>query len=66
MWRVTRPGRRSLILHGDDSPRSDWLEWVLVAFRLDARSVNDLFDEHEQTMVEERKMVARALGISVF
>ena len=60
--RVTRPGRRFLDLHGDDAPRTDWLERVLVAFDLDRCSVRVLFDEHERTMAEDRKLVSEALG----
>lgn len=59
--RVTRPGRRYLILHGDDWPRADGLERVLVAFALDRRLVRVLFDEHERTMDVEWNRVARAL-----
>jgi hypothetical protein len=61
--RVTRPKRRFLVLHGDDSPRPDWLERVRVAFHLELRSVRVLFDEHERTLAEDRKRVSKALGI---
>ncbi len=63
--RVTRPGRRFLVLHGDDWPRPDGLERVMVAFGLDRRLVRALFDEHERTLEEDRRRLARALGISV-
>ena len=37
--RVTRPDRRSLILHGDDAPIADWLGRVVERFDLDRRTV---------------------------
>lgn len=61
--RVTRPGRRFLVLHGDDWPRPDGLERVLVAFRLDRRLVRPLSDEHERMMDGDRMQLLRALGI---
>lgn len=62
--RVTRPGRRFLILHGDDWPCPDGLERVMVAFGLDRRLARALFDEHERTIDQERRLVARALGVA--
>jgi len=62
--RVNRPGKRFLVLHGEDSPRPDWLERVLVGFHLDHRSVKVLFDEHERTMAEDRRSVLKVLGVS--
>lgn len=62
--RVTRPGGRFLILHGADSPTSDWLERVIRRFDLDRRSVKVLFDEHETMMAADQKRVMTALGIS--
>ena len=64
--RVTRPGRRFLVLHGDDWPRPDGLERGLVAFGLDRYFVRVLFDEHEVTMDDDRRSLAGILGISVF
>jgi hypothetical protein len=64
--RVTRPGKRFLVLHGDDWPRADGLEAVLVAFGLDRRLVRVLFDEHERTMEEDRGMIVKALGLPPF
>lgn len=61
--RVTRPGRRFLVLHGDDSPRPDWLVPVLLAFALDRREVRLLHDEHERTLDDDRIIVAKVLGI---
>jgi hypothetical protein len=61
--RVTRPGRRFFVLHGDDWPRADGLGRVLVAFGLELRLVRVLFDEHERTMNEERNRVTRALSL---
>ena len=63
--RVTRPGGRFLILHGADSPPSDWLEQVIRRFGLERRSVKVLFDEHETMMAEDQNRVMSALGISV-
>jgi predicted transport protein len=61
--RVTRPGKRFLILHGNDSPCPDWLERVILSFHLDRRSVKSLFDEHERTMAEDRATVSEVLGV---
>ena len=61
--RVTRPGKWFLILHGDDSPCPDWLERLVLAFRLNRRSVKVLFDEHERTMAEDRRRVLKVLGV---
>ena len=61
--RVTRPRRRYLILHGGDSPRPNWLEPLLVGFRLDRRSVKALFDDHERTLAEDRRRVLKVLGV---
>ena len=61
--RVTRPGKRFLILHGEDSPCTDWLERVILSFHLDRRSVKSLFDEHERTMAEDRSSVLKVLGV---
>jgi len=61
--RVTRPGKWFLILHGDDSPCPDWLERLVLAFRLNRRSVKVLFDEHGRTMAEDRRRVLKVLGV---
>lgn len=45
--RVTRPGKKSLILHGNDSPISGWDSLVIERFQLAGRKVKFLFDEHE-------------------
>ena len=58
--RVARAGKRSLILHGDDSSCPDWLEPAVVAFRLDRRSVKVLFDEHERMLAADRRRLAGA------
>jgi hypothetical protein len=60
--RVTRPGRTFLVLHGDDSPRPDWLERVMVAFGLERQIVRVLYDEHERMLDDDRINVAKALG----
>lgn len=64
--RVTRPRSQFLVLHGDDWPRDDGLERLLVAFGLDRRLVRVLFDEHERTMNEDRRSLSKSLGISLF
>lgn len=60
--RVTRPGSRSLILHGNDAPVPHWLPRVLRQFDLDRRSVRMVLDEHERMLAEDRRMVEDALG----
>ena len=44
--RVTHPKKTFLILHGNDSPTSDWKEIVIRRFGLLGRPVRLLFDEH--------------------
>jgi hypothetical protein len=61
--RVTRPDRRSLVLHGDDAPVDDWLAMVVERFDLDRRSLKILLDEHEQTFADDRRAVHAALGL---
>ena len=61
--RITRPGKRFLILHGNDSLCPDWLERVILSFHLDRRSVKALFDDHERMLAEDRARVSKALGI---
>src|SRR4051812_26955599 len=36
--RCTRPGRRYMILHGDDAPVADWQERIVRAFHLEDRA----------------------------
>jgi hypothetical protein len=55
---VTRPGGRSLILHGNDTPVPDWEDQVIPAFRLDRRELRVLFDEHERLLPDETTAVA--------
>jgi hypothetical protein len=59
--RVTRPGSRSLVLHGDDAPVSDWLLRVILGFDLDRRSIRVVYDEHERMLPADRRLVAEAL-----
>ena len=61
--RVTRPGKRFLVLQGNDSLCPDWLERVILSFHLDHRSVKALFDDHERMLAEDRARVSKALGI---
>jgi hypothetical protein len=60
--RVTRPDKRFLVLHGNDSPCPAWLKRVVFAFRLDRRSVHVLFDEHEWMLAADRRKVLVVLG----
>ncbi|MGO9916044.1 MAG: hypothetical protein ACLQIB_15225 [Isosphaeraceae bacterium] len=62
--RVTQPKRRSLIHHGNDAPRADWLEKVIRSFDLDSRAVKPMYDEHETMCAEDRLKVMEALGIA--
>jgi hypothetical protein len=62
--RVTRPPKRvSVIHHGNDAPRADWLERVILRFDLERHSAKPLFDEHETTFAAHRRKVMGALGI---
>jgi hypothetical protein len=63
--RVTRPGGRSLLLHGDDAPVPDWEDRVIPAFRLDRRELRVLFAEHERMLPDDRLRVEDALGIAI-
>ena len=60
--RVTRPEKTLLILHGNDSPISDWKQQVILRFNLHGKRIRVLFDEHEQTLPADVKAVRRALG----
>ena len=60
--RVTRPGKTLLILHGNDSPISDWKPQVIRRFNLQGRRIRTLFDEHEQTLPGDVKAVRKFLG----
>ena len=62
---MTRPERRTLVLHGDDAPMADWLERVVDRFDLDRRSIRLLFDEHEQTFTQDRRAVNAEFGLSI-
>ncbi|QDV37569.1 hypothetical protein [Tautonia plasticadhaerens] len=63
--RVTRPGGKWMILHGEDAPVADWLPPVLAAFRLDGRPIRVLSDDHERTLSDDRWRVEEALGITI-
>lgn len=63
--RVTRPGRRFLVLHGDDAPVGDWPGRVAGRFGLDRRSLRLLLDEHERTFTQDRRAVSEELGIPI-
>lgn len=62
--RVTRPDRRSLILHGHDALVPDWLERVVERFDLDTRSARPLFDEHERMLTQDRRIVYAEFGLT--
>ena len=61
--RVTRPGGRFLLLHGDDAPIADWHPRVLARFRLDTHPVRFLYDEHERTSTQDRATVFAAFEL---
>ena len=61
--RVTRPDRRSLVLHGHDAPVADWLGRVIERFGLDRRSLRLLHDEHERTFTQDRRVVFAEFGL---
>jgi hypothetical protein len=51
------------LLHGDDAPVADWFERVVEKFHLDRRSVRLLFDEHERTFTQDRRVVFAEFGL---
>ena len=55
--RLTQPGGRFLLLHGDDAPIADWHPRVLARFRLDTHPVRFLYDEHRRTFTQDRATV---------
>ena len=61
--RITRPGGRFLLLHGDDAPVSDWRARVLRRFQLVRRSVGLCYTEHERTFTQHRTTVFDEFGI---
>ena len=63
--RVTRPGAKWLILHGEDAPVANWLPQVIAAFQLEGRPIRVLSDEHERTLSDDRWRVEEALGIAI-
>jgi hypothetical protein len=60
--RVTHPEKTFLLLHGDDSPVSDWKPRVIRRFDLQGQRIRTLFDEHEQTLPGDLKAVQRVFG----
>ncbi len=60
--RVTHPEKIFLILHGKDSPVSDWKARVIRRFDLQRQRVKLLFDEHEQTLPGDVNAVRGVLG----
>jgi hypothetical protein len=63
--RVTRPGRRFLLLHGHDAPVANWLDMVIERFDLDRQTLKPMFDEHETTFTQDRQVVYAELGLPV-
>jgi hypothetical protein len=63
--RVTRPDRRSLILHGNDAPISGWLDEVVRRFNLDSRSIKSLYDEHETMLAGDRMKLIETFGVKL-
>ena len=63
--RVTRPGKHSLILHGNDAPLSRWRDHVVRHFMLDRSAVKVTFDEHETMLARDRKKVIEMLGVTL-
>ena len=61
--RITRPGGRFLLIHGDDAPVSDWRARVLRRFQLNRRSVGLCYTEHERTYTQHRTTVFDEFGI---
>jgi hypothetical protein len=61
--RITQPGGRFLLLHGDDAPITDWSTRVLARFHLGTHSVRLLYDEHERTFRQHRTMVFDEFGL---
>ena len=61
--RITQPGGRFLLIHGDDAPVSDWRTRVLRRFQLDRRSVGLCCTEHERTFTQHRTTVFDEFGL---
>ena len=64
--RVTRSGKQFLILHGNDSPVTDWRELVTERFDLPSRTLRFLFDEHETPIPGHPAALESALGCRLF
>jgi hypothetical protein len=63
--RVTHPGSRYLIIHGDDEPVAHGLKLVRQRFQLNQVEATGLFDEHEQMIRDDHRAVQEALGIAL-
>ena len=61
--RITQPGGRFLLIHGDDAPVSDWRARVLARFRLGPRSVHFSYTEHERTSTQDCTTVFAEFGL---
>lgn len=64
--RVTRPEKRFLILHGNDSPVPNWWEPVTERFHLTSRRSRLLYDEHETQIPGHLETLESALGMRLF
>lgn len=63
--RVTEPNGRFLVCHGNDAPVGNWKTRVRRAFGLDACPLKAIFDEHEHTLEDDRRIVEETLGIAI-
>jgi hypothetical protein len=63
--RVTRPGGKYLILHGNDAPAPAWRTMVVDRFRLHGLQVKTPRDEHEQALRDDVLALEEALGVDM-
>jgi hypothetical protein len=63
--RVGDPDGRFLVCHGNDAPVGNWKTRVRRAFGLESLPLKAIFDEHETTLEEDRRMVESVLGIAI-
>jgi hypothetical protein len=52
-----------MILHGSDAPVADWIPMITKKFELDPHPYKVLFDEHEQTLADDRDRIKIILGL---
>jgi hypothetical protein len=63
--RITGPGGRFLVWHGNDAPVGNWKTRVRRAFGLESVPLKAVFDEHETTLDEDRWAVEAVLEIEI-